>query len=696
MAKVKIDGREVEVPQGTTILQAAEKLGLEVPQMCYHPGLRVVGVCRVCLCQVKGMPKLTPACATEIRDGMEVGLYTPEAEKARRAVIEFWLLNHPLDCPVCDQGGECPLQDISFDHGSGVSRLNDLKVKKNKRVELGPHVILDEERCILCWRCTRFTQEVSGSNQIMLSDRGVYTTVGSPPGTTFDDPFSGNVVDLCPVGALTSRDFRFKSRIWEMGSSEGVCTACSVGCDTYVWSKKGRVERLTARPNTRVNDYWLCDHGRFDVDFVNDPDRLVLPRIRMEGKLVEVEWADALKVVADAVKPVAARGQNHAGALFTRHLANEEYWAFQRFVRTALGSNNLSAGRDEALTPARVDLARRGRLLESITSIEEVDAILVVGGDLAGTHPVYSLRARKAARQKGVKLFLASPEAGRLDGDAAAVERVPANRAARWMEELAAKLASGESGGIAGGLRGAARVAVLVNAASFNGEVAEVLETLLGSGPKGSAWKALVLDEGANLTGAMAAGVSPHYFPGYRPVSPDEAQVWKTRWGGRVAAEPGMEWRPMLEAAAEGRIRVLFLVNSGRRARWKFTPEEKALLARAPFVAAFDLFADEVAGFAHVILPTPSFVESDFTYTTADGVVQLSRRNIVPRVPTSLQTLHRLAAMVGAKMKGPQPVDVFRELARDVPVFAGLDYGKVGRDGARGEAARTAALAAGR
>ncbi len=271
MAKVKIDGREVEVPNGTTILQAAEKLGMEVPQMCYHPGLRVVGVCRVCLCQIKGQPKMTPACATEIRDGMEVGLYTPEAEKARRSVIEFWLLNHPLDCPVCDQGGECPLQDIAFDHGPGVSRLDDAKVKKGKRVELGEHVMLDEERCILCWRCTRFTQEVSGSNQMMLSDRGVYTTVGTPPGQIFDDPFSGNVVDLCPVGALTSRDFRFKSRVWEMTSTESVCTACAVGCNTYIWSKKGKVERQTSRPNLQVNDYWLCDRGRYDIDFINDP-----------------------------------------------------------------------------------------------------------------------------------------------------------------------------------------------------------------------------------------------------------------------------------------------------------------------------------------------------------------------------------------------------------------------------------------
>lgn len=688
MAKVKIDGREVEVPNGTTILQAAEKLGLEVPQMCYHPGLRVVGVCRVCLCQIKGQPKMTPACATEIRDGMEVGLYTPEAEKARRSVIEFWLLNHPLDCPVCDQGGECPLQDIAFDHGSGVSRLNDAKVKKGKRVELGEHVILDEERCILCWRCTRFTQEVSGSNQMMLSDRGVYTTVGTPPGQILDDPFSGNVVDLCPVGALTSRDFRFKSRVWEMTSTESICTACAVGCNTYVWSKKGRIERQTSRPNLQVNDYWLCDRGRYDIDFINDPGRLTLPRLRVDGKLIEVEWTDAMSALAEVVKPLAARGQNQAGALFSRHLANEEYWSFMRFLRSGLGTNHLTAERSETLTPARAALAHRGRLLDSITQIEGVDAILIAGGDLERTHPVYSLRVRKAARQKGVQLFVATPEACSLDLDAAHSERVPPARLAIWLKELASKLQGHATEGLAGKLAGVKKLAVLLNGGIQNIEAVEALEALLASGGKDATWRALVLDEGGNAGAVTMLGISPHYFPGQRPITQDEAQVWKTKWGGRVTPDHGFEWKEMLAAAADGRIRALFLVNAGRPARWKFSPDERALLARAPFVAAFDLFADEVSEFAHVVIPTTSFAEMDATYTTADGVVQLARRNIVPVAPTLVQTLHRVAAAAGVKLKGPQPAEVFRELSRDVPAYAGLDYGKVMKVGARGEGAR--------
>jgi NADH-quinone oxidoreductase subunit G len=688
---VKIDGREIQVPKGTTVLQAAEQLGFEVPQMCYHPGLKIVGVCRVCLCQVKGWPKMTPACATEVADGMEVGLYTPEAEKARRAVIEFWLLNHPLDCPVCDQGGECPLQDIAFDHGPGTSRLTIPKVRKEKRMSLGPHVVLDEERCILCWRCTRFTQEVSGTHQIMLKERGVYTVVGTPPGVVLDDPYSGNVVDLCPVGALTSHDFRFRSRIWEMASSEGVCTACAVGCNTYVWSKKGRVERLTSRPNLRVNDYWLCDRGRFDIAFVNDPKRLAFPRLRVDGKLVEVEWDEAVRALADGLRPALQGKANQAAALFTRHLANEEYWVFQKFLRSQLGSNHLAAGRTELLTPARVDLARRGRLLGTVTDLERVEAILVLGGDLEKTHPVAALRVRKAVRDRGVKLFLATPDPERLDGLATTVERVGRGMAASWLMKLTGALRADGKQGVAAGLAGVRSLALVVNAGDENAEIAEAVEAFLGAGPRDASWKALFYDDGANAAGAAALGVSGHWFPGSKAIAGDEAQVWKTRWGGRVSPEPGKGWADILEGAARGDIRALLLVNSGRPAGWGWTERERALLAKAPFVAAFDLFAEDVERFAHVVLPAPSFAEFDATYTTGDGVVQLARRNIVPRAPVTTQTLQRVAAQLGVKLKATLPIDAFRELSRDVPQFGGLDYGIVSRGGARGERAAESA-----
>jgi NADH-quinone oxidoreductase subunit G len=470
-----------------------------------------------------------------------------------------------------------------------------------------------------------------------------------------------------------------------MASSEGVCTACAIGCNTYVWSKKGAVERLTSRPNPAVNDWWLCDRGRFDIEFVNDPGRLLLPRMRVDGRLVEVEWDDAIRALAAGIRPATQGRTNQAAALFAPHLANEEYWAFQKFLRSSLGSNHLAFSRREILTPARVDLFRRGRILPSITDLERVEAILVLGGDLEKTHPVAALRVRKAVRDRGVKLYLATPDPERLDAEATGSERVPRSQAASWLMALTEALRSGKTEGMAGVLAGVRSLALVVNAGDQIPEAAEAVEAFLGAGPRDSAWKTLILDEGGNAAGGMALGVSSHYFPGMKALIADEAQVWKTRWGGRVHGEAGRGWEGILEGAAHGDIQVLLLVNSGRPAGWGWNDRERSLLAKAPFVAAFDLGAAEVEGFAHVILPSPSFAEVDGTATTPDGTVQLFRRSIVPKVPSTLQTLQRAAAAVGVKMKGAQPIDVFRELARDVPQFAGLDYGKVSRGGARSE-----------
>jgi NADH-quinone oxidoreductase subunit G len=622
------------------------------------------------------MPKLTTACSTEVRDGMEVGLYVPEAEKARRGVIEFWLLNHPLDCPICDQGGECPLQDIAFDHGPGRSRLQHEKIHFDKRKVLGPTVILDEERCILCWRCTRFTQEVSESHQLMLDERGAHTTISTPPDRELDEPFSGNVVDLCPVGALTTRDFRFKSRIWEMGASSGVATGTSVGENIWIWSKKGRVERITARPNLKVNDYWISDANRFDFKFVNDPARLTLPLLRSGDRLLETSWDRGIRALADGLGAAAARGPGRVGALFSRHLSNEEYWAFQKLVRGQLGSNHLSAGRDEVLTGARASLYQRGKILDSAVKLEGAEVVVAVGHDVEKTHGVHSLRLRKAVRERGVKLLLACENESRLESAAAATERVHPNQVAAWLQQLAAAVTAKSNDGFAGTLRNAQRVVFLINAGDHNARVAEIWDEIESAAP-GSAWKPMFLDRGGNVVGSMLLGISPHYYPGLGRIHADAAQSWKGRWGGKVNGEPGLPWTRMLEAGGAGKLQALLLVNSGRPAGWGFTAEERAQIARVPFVAAFDLVSDEVRELASAVIPTPSFAEIDGTYTNQDGLVQMGNRNIVPKTVPVLETLHRLTGVLGGKPRARTAADVFREIVRDVPHFATMTHARI-------------------
>jgi formate dehydrogenase alpha subunit len=398
--------------------------------------------------------------------------------------------------------------------------------------------------------------------------------------------------------------------------------------------------------------------------------------------MMEVEWEDALLAMAEGLRASATRGQNQAAALFAPHLANEEYWTFQKFVRAHLGSNHLSLGRRETLVPSRVDLVRRGRMLPSIADLEHMDAIVILGGDLELTHPVYALRVRKAVRERGAKLFLATPAPERLEHVAEFSERVAPAAAAQWLTKLAESLKKGSDHPAIRALAGAQKVALLVNAGDANAQIADAIHAFLDSGPKDSTWRTLVLDEGGNRWGASLLGISPHYFPGLKIVNADEAQGLKTRWAGRVSAEPGREWPDIMAAAEEGKLQALLLVNSGRPHSWSFTSAERAALRRIPFVAAFDLFTPEVAEVAHVIVPSVSFAELDGTYTTADGIVQLARRNIVPRGPTPVQVLGRVASMLGAKMKGPDPIDVFREIAREVPQFAGIDYGQASRGGA--------------
>lgn len=677
MPKVKIDGREIEVPQGTTVLQAAEMLGFEVPQMCYHPGLSIVGVCRVCLCQVEGMPKLTTSCSTEVRDGMEVGLYVPEAEKARRGVIEFWLLNHPLDCPICDQGGECPLQDIAFDHGPGESRLDYDKIKFDKRKVLGPQVILDEERCILCWRCTRFTQEVSESHQLMLDERGAHTTISTPPGAEFDDPFSANVVDLCPVGALTTRDFRFKSRIWEMGSSAAIATNSSVGENIFIWSKKGTVERLTSRPNLKVNDYWLADQSRFDFKFINDPMRLTEPLVRVGESLMETTWQEGMKALAEGLGPAMGRGSNRLGALTRRHLSNEEYWGIQKMVRGLGGSNNISAGRDEQMTEARVAMLQRGRILDSVVKIEGADLIIALGADIEKTHGVYGLRIRKAIRERGTRFVQVCDSDSRLSEVAMARDNAGPSGAAGWIAKLGGALNRGDKDGIAGIVRGAKRIVFMINAGAHNTEVAAAWDSFESTVTIEGTMKPMFLDDGGNIMGAALLGIGPDYYPGFKRISSEESQAWKGRWGGKVHGEPGLGWNDTIAAAGKGDVQAMMLFNSGRPGNWNFSSQEIEALKKAPFVAAFDMFAEEVQEFADIIIPTPSFAEIDGTYVNQDGLVQLAQFNILPKASPLTHVLHTLTGQLGGKPRGRAAIDIFREITRDVPQFADMDYGKL-------------------
>lgn len=334
MPTVTIDGRAVEVPAGTNLVDAAAKVGVQIPHYCYHPRLSVVGQCRMCMVEIEGMPKLQAACSTQVmKDGMVVRASSPAATEAQRAIMEFLLINHPLDCPICDQAGECGLQDYSYKHGQAFSRFRFEEKRiypEKERIPLGPTVLLNMNRCIQCTRCVRFTQEVSKTGELGFFERGSHAEIGTFPGRPLDNPLSTNVVDICPVGALTSTRFRFAERVWYLDKKPSICTGCDVGCNVTIEHRRGAIKRLKPRLNAEVNDYWMCDFGRATHERFREVPRLSTPRLKKDGDARASGWREALDVLFHALR--SKRGEGAVAFLGSGFLSTEEAFLIARLA----------------------------------------------------------------------------------------------------------------------------------------------------------------------------------------------------------------------------------------------------------------------------------------------------------------------------------------------------------------------------
>ena len=347
---LKIDGQSVQAAKGTSILEAAKTVGIRIPYYCYHPGLRAVGSCRMCLVEIEKMPKLQPSCTTPIGEGMVVHTKSPAALRNRQTVLEFLLLNHPLDCPVCDQAGECELQNYYMEHGLYDPRFNEDKRKLKKATPIGPHVMLDQERCILCTRCVRFTRDVSKTGELAVFQRGHKSVIDVFPGKELNNPYSGNVVDICPVGALTDRDFRFQCRVWFLGRTPSICPGCSRGCNIEIHFNERfnpsyhdkRVHRLKPRYNAEVNGYWMCDEGRYAYTVIDAETRLRSPRVRMAAGFAEISWEEAIdRVAADLKAALEKYGPQGVALLASPQMTNEELFFLGRVFRDQLKIANI-------------------------------------------------------------------------------------------------------------------------------------------------------------------------------------------------------------------------------------------------------------------------------------------------------------------------------------------------------------------
>jgi len=345
MPKFVLNEKEIEFNQGETIMQAGVKNGIEIPNFCWHPSLSISGNCRICLVEIEKMPKLAIACSTLAAEGMVVHSLSEKSIAARNAVMEFLLINHPLDCPICDEAGECKLQDYAYSHSAGESRFTEEKVHKDKRVALGPYVMFDAERCISCSRCIRFCDEIAKDPELTFIKRGDRVTIVTYPGEEMDNPYSLNTTDICPVGALTNRDFRFRARVWDMSSTKSVCNGCSRGCNMDIWVRNNEVLRLTPRLNEEVNSYWMCDHGRVNTfKFINAEDRVSGPHLRKDGTLTLTTWDETIE---KAVSELKSFKKDEIAFIGSAYSTVEDNYVFAHFAKSVFNSNNIDFLRHE-------------------------------------------------------------------------------------------------------------------------------------------------------------------------------------------------------------------------------------------------------------------------------------------------------------------------------------------------------------
>ncbi len=697
-----IDGREVSAPEGAMLVDAAKHGDVEIPVFCYEPKLgQPVGACRMCLVEIEGIPKLQTGCSTPVRDGMVVYTETERVKVAQQSVVEFLLINHPLDCPVCDKGGECPLQDITFGWGGGISRFIEPKRHFVKPLELSPLIAIDRERCILCYRCVRFSQEISEDYQLVLLERGAHSYVSTFDGHPYVAPFSGNIVELCPVGALTSRPYRFRARPWDIEGGGSICTLCPAQCNVTITVRDERALRVLARQNDEVDDGWLCDKGRFAYQSFHAEERIVEPLIRDGGQLRPVTWERALQEAAAGLK----RAGGNAAALAGSQSTNEEGHLLARLMREALGSPHLDSRRAGSLP---LDLHRAlgaPELQARASDLEFAHAVLVLDADPVNDAPILDLRLRKGIRRHGVKLAVASPGASSLDPSAALSIRFNPGAGAAFAAALSSALADGEDLERLCGEAGVEAQAIheLVDllrgpqvaendGAADGGDAHREVVVLWGerltAGPAGVAAAGALLDIAGSLDIADASGAGLLEIPaaangrGLR-----EAGVLPNGGAGLAElSEQGRDSTAIAEGVAGGELSALYLLQCDPL---RDLPDgslwERALAGASTVVAHAAFLTEGIREHATVVFPAEAYPEKEGTVVHPDGRLQRLRPAIARpgSVRAGWHVIAELALQLGLDFDVLSGAMASKQLFEAVPFYAGITLEEIGGRGLR-------------
>jgi NADH-quinone oxidoreductase subunit G len=677
LINMKIDDRDVQVPAGTLVIEATRRLGIEVPSFCYYPGLSLQAACRMCLVEVEKMPKLQTACTLLASEGMVVRTTTQPVRDARKFMLEFLLSNHPLDCPVCDKGGECELQDMVFRYGADSSRFTEEKVHRpeEKWSEL---VYYDAPRCILCYRCVRVCDEGMDVKALGVGMRGVHSIIIPNGGDHLECEECGMCIDICPVGALTSGTYRYKTRPWEMQYVPTICAHCSNGCKTTLSVRNHEILRANNRDLSGINKEFLCVKGRFGFDFTKHAERIKQPLLRKGGKLYPVSWEEAAQAAATRLNQIhGAHGPDSVGFIGSNRISNEESYLLQRLARGTFGTNNIDHHRTADYTGLVTALADRAA--DSTLTMEQLyqsKAVLLIGNDPTKQNPLVAWQIRSGIRHNGTKLYVLSSREIGLRQKAHRFVQVTADQeaqAVRWLatgEGQFPQVVSEQLGALKSALANEGNLAIVFGSEIVGGAISELVK--FGSQLQGQI-RYMALGDYANSRGAADMGVLPDRLPGYSYLDNKSAvEAMEKHWGEKLPTREGLTAPQMVEAAQSGKLKALYVLGANPFAHYGKPGAGRGSLQ---LLIVQEMFLSETAQQADIVFPAASAYEKNGTVTNTSGEVQLLRKAAeVMGTRSDFELLrilsHQLERLgLGRAFHYKDPAAVFEEIRRVVPGY---------------------------
>jgi NADH-quinone oxidoreductase subunit G len=648
-----VDGKKVTAPAGTLLIEACKRVGIEVPSFCYYPNLSLQGACRMCLVKIEKMPKLQTACTTVVAEGMIVTTESAEIKQARKSMLELLLGNHPLDCPVCDAGGECELQDMTFSYGAAESKFMEMKNHRDEQ-QWSPVVYFDRPRCILCYRCVRVCGEGMDVWALGVQNRGVSSIIAPNKEDHLECEECGMCIDICPVGALTSGAYRYKTRPWEMKHVGTVCTHCSDGCKTTLGVRRSdtgmEIVRGDNRDKSGTNGDFLCIKGRYGFDFASSDQRLTQPLIRKNGKLTPSTWEEAFDLIGKKLAEIRDKdGGSAIGVIGSNRTTNEENYLLSKFARTVLKTNNIDHHRTADFPALASALRGKPEATASMADVFTAPAILLIGNDPTEQHPLLAWQIRNNVRLHRAKLYVINSESIKLRRQATEFVQIPARSEEKLASFLAGdeaaadSLASGTAGkeawtGLGEKLRQETNLVIIFGSEIRGSAIANLVK--FGSGLTGA--KFIALADYSNSRGAGDMGLYPDLLPGYHPVASAGSQ-FHDEWA-EIPQTPGLELPGMVEAAKSAKLKALYVVGSNPVGRLNIDP----FVFAKSFIVVQDMFLTETAEMADVVLPAANAYEKPGTVTNTCGDVQLIKKaGDVSGVKSDFEMIVRIADAMG-------------------------------------------------